>query len=365
MSIELRRVTADDWQLLRDVRLRALADAPEAFGSTLAQAESLTEGGWRQRADNGGLTLLALDDGHPVAMGGAFAPDDGPTVFVWGMWTDPVARGHGVGGQLLDALVAWCRPSYDEVRLHVTEGNDGARRLYVSRGFEPTGTWEPLCEGSPLQIEELRLLLHQGPTQQPRIAIEAHDERWPAEFERIAAALAGALGEVALRIDHIGSTSVPGLAAKDVIDVQVTVADLADPRLEAGFRTLGATPTEHTRDHVPPGATDAPGEWSKRMFRAPSSWRRTHLHVREVGRGNQRYALLFRDYLRSSPSAATAYARVKTALAQLHPDDADAYYAVKDPVCDLVMEAAEQWAHAVGWSPDGGTTHASRGQVSC
>lgn len=162
MSVELRRVTTDDWELLRDVRLRALADAPDAFGSTLAQARAATDDEWRRRADNGGLTLLALADDAPVAMGGAFAPDDRPTVFVWGMWTDPAARGRGLGAQVLDALVAWCRPSYDEVRLHVTEGNAGARRLYTGRGFEPTGTWEPLREGSPLRIEELRLVVSHG-----------------------------------------------------------------------------------------------------------------------------------------------------------------------------------------------------------
>lgn len=157
---ELRAVTRDDWRLLRDVRLRALADAPDAFGSTLAQAEQLTDEVWRGRADNGGLTLVAVEDGVGLAMAGAFAPDDRPTVFVWGMWTDPVARGRGLGGRLLDALVAWCRTAaYDEVRLHVTEGNDAARRLYVGRGFEPTGTWEPLREGSSLRIEELALPL--------------------------------------------------------------------------------------------------------------------------------------------------------------------------------------------------------------
>lgn len=190
--------------------------------------------------------------------------------------------------------------------------------------------------------------------QRRRIVVQPYDDRWPAEFESIAAALSAALGEVASSIDHIGSTSVPGLAAKAVIDVQVSVTDLASPRLEAGFAALGATPTEHVRDHVPPGARTAQAEWTKRMFRAPPAWRPVHLHVREVGRANQRYALLFRDYLRSSRSAAAAYAQVKVALAQQHPDDADAYYAVKDPVCDLVVEAAEHWARTVGWSPGPG-----------
>jgi GrpB-like predicted nucleotidyltransferase (UPF0157 family) len=59
--------------------------------------------------------------------------------------------------------------------------------------------------------------------------------------------------------------------------------------------------------------------------------------------------LLFRDYLRFSPAAAAAYAQVKVALARLHPDDAKAYYDVKDPVCDLVMDAAERWAADTRW----------------
>lgn len=73
--------------------------------------------------------------------------------------------------------------------------------------------------------------------------------------------------------------------------------------------------------------------------------------MRAVGRSNQRYALLFRDYLRVSPVAAAAYGQVKRAMSRLHPDDVDAYYDVKDPVCDLVMVAAERWAADVSWRP--------------
>jgi GrpB-like predicted nucleotidyltransferase (UPF0157 family) len=184
-----------------------------------------------------------------------------------------------------------------------------------------------------------------------RIVIQPYSARWPAEFVQAQAALHGALGDLAQRIDHIGSTSVPGLAAKDVIDVQVSVSDLTAPALVRAFESLGATSTDITRDHVPPGDQRDPSAWEKRYFRAPSSWRPTHLHVRETGRANTRYALLFRDYLRHSPAAVAAYASVKVALAELHPDDVDAYYAVKDPVCDLVMDAAEQWASITAWSP--------------
>lgn len=185
----------------------------------------------------------------------------------------------------------------------------------------------------------------------PRIVVGPYDPAWPDEFEAARSRLADALGGAAVRIDHIGSTAVPGLVAKDVVDVQVTVDRLDDPRLVPAFERLGATPTDITADHVPPGDDPDPASWEKRYFRPPASWRPTHLHVRAAGRANQRYALLFRDYLRASAAAAAAYGQVKVALARLHPDDAEAYYDVKDPVCDLVMDAAERWAARARWSP--------------
>jgi GrpB-like predicted nucleotidyltransferase (UPF0157 family) len=195
---------------------------------------------------------------------------------------------------------------------------------------------------------DVRLLAVTAPR---RIVIQPYSVEWPDEFARAEAILHEALGDVAERIDHIGSTSVPGLAAKDVIDVQISVSDLADPRLNPAFERLGATATDITSDHVPPGDQRNPSAWEKRSFRPPPSWRPTHVHVRETGRANTRYALLFRDYLRHSSAAAAAYAQIKVTLSQLHPRDVDAYYAVKDPVCDLIMDAAEQWANAGRWSP--------------
>jgi GNAT superfamily N-acetyltransferase len=165
MPVELLPVKASDWHVLREVRLKALADSPDAFGTTVDQALALSDAEWRERAGGEGLTLVALLDGVGVGMGGAVAPPGRPSVFIWGMWVDASARGLGVGSQLLDKLVAWCRGSdqpnhsYPEVRLHVTEGNTGARRLYVRHGFRPTGAWESLREGSPLRIEELVLTL--------------------------------------------------------------------------------------------------------------------------------------------------------------------------------------------------------------
>jgi ribosomal protein S18 acetylase RimI-like enzyme len=156
MNVEVRRVGPEDWTLFRDVRLRALADTPDAFRTTLAEAEAHLETLWRQRAGGPHPTLVVLEDGRGVAMGGAFAPPDSPVAFVWGMWTAPEARGRGYAAQLLTDLVARCRDRDLDVRLHVTEGNEAARRLYVAHGFRPTGVWEPLRDGSPLRIEELQ-----------------------------------------------------------------------------------------------------------------------------------------------------------------------------------------------------------------
>ena len=102
-------------------------------------------------------------------------------------------------------------------------------------------------------------------------------------------------------------------------------------------------------DHVPPGGDADPTQWQKWVFQ-PRGGRRINLHVRIEGRANQRYALLFRDYLRANPLVARAYEQVKAGIIKYHPEeDMDAYYDIKDPVCDIIMGGAEVWAEASAW----------------
>jgi GrpB-like predicted nucleotidyltransferase (UPF0157 family) len=185
-----------------------------------------------------------------------------------------------------------------------------------------------------------------------QIVITPYQDRWPREFHEAGTALRAVLGDLALRIDHIGSTSVPSLAAKDYIDVQVTVADLvkADTVAEA-LGAAGYRISVHTEDHRPPGDTHPAEHWRKRLCREPEGVRRTHIHIRAAGHANQRYALLFRDFLRVSPLAAGGYERAKLALSRLHPNDIEAYLDVKDPICDVIIAGAEVWAAATGWTP--------------
>ncbi|MCV2352014.1 GrpB family protein [Paucibacter sp. Y2R2-4] len=181
------------------------------------------------------------------------------------------------------------------------------------------------------------------------MAIVEYQTSWCAEFEGIAARLREALGSQALRIDHIGSTAVPGLAAKDIIDVQVTVDPLND---EISRQFLAAGFTVHTeitrRDHLPPGFEARDQDWTKFFFMQRSGERRCNIHVRQLGKPNQRYALLVRDFLRADERVAAAYCELKKRLA-LALADADAYPDVKDPVADIIYLAAERWAQASDW----------------
>lgn len=182
------------------------------------------------------------------------------------------------------------------------------------------------------------------------ISIVEYCDNWPDEFRKIASRLRGALGDIAIRIDHIGSTAVPGLAAKDVIDVQITVAALNDS-VAYLLNHAGYTRAETiVCDHVPPGDNHTRDHWTKWFFRAPLGQRPTNTHVRVAGRRNQRYSLLFRDYLRTHPDTATAYSRLKRCLAE-HLPTSDLYADVKDPAVDLIALAAEEWAVATNWEP--------------
>lgn len=183
------------------------------------------------------------------------------------------------------------------------------------------------------------------------VIITPYQEVWTAEFAHFEAKLQKALGNIAVRIDHIGSTSIPGLSAKDIIDIQVTVVSLDSPKLqtkliEQGFRTW--KPGFLYDEFVGIDDPQSP-ELRKLLFVEPEGERRANIHIRERGRLNQRFALLFRDYLRASPVVTKAYETIKFRLAEIFPESIDGYLYIKDPVMDMLFEAANQWAEATDW----------------
>jgi GrpB-like predicted nucleotidyltransferase (UPF0157 family) len=184
-----------------------------------------------------------------------------------------------------------------------------------------------------------------------RIVITEPDAGWAAQFDKVSVTIQKILGGAALRVDHIGSTSVPGLAAKDILDIQATFA--AESELDDAVELLVAARWEARqprRDHPVPGLATDDANWVKRLVVEPMYQRRVNLHLRVAGRANQRYALLFRDYLRAHPDTAAAYGEFKRRAAVLPFGSSGEYADLKDPVCDLIYLPAEHWAKRTGWS---------------
>lgn len=181
----------------------------------------------------------------------------------------------------------------------------------------------------------------------------AYDPTWPAQAERILARLRLVAGERALRVDHVGSTSIPGMAAKNVIDVQLTVAGmvdadaLAEPLARAGFPAL----PDFTREQPHPPDLD-PEHWRKRMAASADPARWANIHLRVTGSPGWRIALLFPDWLRAQPEWAADYLRMKEAIAaEYAARDIPAYGDAKAPWFDRVFPEMERWARRTGWQP--------------
>ena len=155
--IHIRRATPADWQVLRDVRLRALADSPSAFGSTLAREQAFGEADWRRRLESG-YCFLAWADDRPVGCVAGIADEDPPGEHqLVAMWVEPDHRGTSAATELVEAVCGQARADGAvAVRLSVADGNDRARRFYERLGFVPTGERSPLPSNPETGREQLR-----------------------------------------------------------------------------------------------------------------------------------------------------------------------------------------------------------------
>ncbi|ONI70962.1 dephospho-CoA kinase [Actinosynnema sp. ALI-1.44] len=172
-----------------------------------------------------------------------------------------------------------------------------------------------------------------------------YNPEWPSQAARLAARIQWVTG--GLRVDHIGSTSVPGLPAKDIIDLQVTVSSLeqadgfAEPLTEAGFPVR------------PENTGDRGEEETKRYHNSADPGRLANIHLRVEGSADWRDALLFRDWLRSSAEEQADYLTLKQGIAKRFAsvDDLTEVATAKDAWFDLALPRARSWAEATGWQP--------------
>jgi len=185
---------------------------------------------------------------------------------------------------------------------------------------------------------------------QPRLVDP--DPTWPQQARRVCDRVALAAGEHGQRVDHVGSTAVPGLPAKDVLDLQLTVPSLAAADAAADALAGAGFPRREDIDidTVHPAAPD-PQQWRKRFHQSADPGRLVNLHVRVAGTAGWRYALLFRDWLLADAQVRAEYLAIKRQAAAAHPDDRYNYADAKEPWFAAALPRAEEWAARTGWTP--------------
>lgn len=159
--MRIRPTTREEWERVRDLRLRSLSDAPDAFGSTLERERGLGESGWIdwiegwEGATNAMFVAERGEDWIGMAVGSRTGEEaDG---HLYGMWVDPSWRKQGIGARLVEAVIGWARSwGASTLILGVTEFNDGAAGFYERLGFVDTGERYALREQSPLVCRVLR-----------------------------------------------------------------------------------------------------------------------------------------------------------------------------------------------------------------
>ena len=161
------------------------------------------------------------------------------------------------------------------------------------------------------------------------VVVLPYDEKWPADFRIIRAELIPALGPLAIAIEHVGSTSVPGLAAKPIIDLDVVIRD--DTILEEVASALAKIGYRHEGDL---------GIAGREAFRyeGKDHLRKHHLYVCPQDSPELKRHVAFRDYLRSHPAAVREYSRIKEEAAALFPFDIDRYMEYKAPFIGKIYQ---------------------------
>ena len=241
------------------------------------------------------------------------------------------------------------------------------RRAVADVWLDNTGSADELVEQARAlwqqRIQPFALNLEAGEPARSHPVLVTYDRSWPEQARRIVARLKTACGHHAVRIDHIGSTAVEGLDAKDVIDIQVTVASInAADELAAGLTNAGYVRRPITADVSKPDARSTVAEfdhvddealWHKRIHASADPGRPTLVHLRVDGWPNQQFALLFADWLAANPDARDHYLAVKREAERAAAPDGgiEAYVAAKEPWFSDAYRQAWAWADASGWRP--------------
>jgi len=255
----------------------------------------------------------------------------------------------------------------DDARARIAaQATDEQRRAVADIWLDNSGSQEDLVlRARDVWHNRILPFAHNLAERQPARAearLAPADPTWPDQARRIVNRLNTACGHRALRVDHIGSTAVAELDAKNVIDIQITVQsldvadELAEPLLSAGYPRLehitqDAAKTD-ARSTVPGfDHSDDPALWHKRIHASADPGRPPNVHIRVAGWPNQQFALLFVDWLKANPVVREDYLKVKRAADATGDGNIVRYVSAKEPWFLDAYRRAWEWADATGWKP--------------
>ncbi|WP_184729237.1 dephospho-CoA kinase [Saccharopolyspora phatthalungensis] len=335
-----------------DGALNRPALAAKVFGDSEARADlnAITHPKIREltaeRMARAPVDAIVVHD-VPLLVEVGYAPNYHLVVIVDAPEPDRVRRLIDRGLAEADARARIAAQATDEQRREVADvwlDNSGSVDDLVARV-------DALWPDRLVPFEENVRLRHHPPRRAPKLVDP--DPEWPRQARRLIARIERAAGDKALRVDHIGSTAVPGLPAKDIIDLQLTVRSLADadalaePLGDAGFPVWPDIHNDTQHAFAPD-----PAVWEKRLHVSADPGRYANLHIRVDGSPGQRVALLFPAWLRADDAAREEYLAIKRKLAAEHAADPDhsAYADAKEPWFAEALPRAWRWADQTDWS---------------
>jgi dephospho-CoA kinase len=375
---ELGAVVIDADQVARDVVAPgqpALAAIREAFGEQVIRADG--------SLDRAGLAAIVFPSPDQLAVleaitGPAIAERvarlradvsrddvsvfDMPLLVEHGLWVhEHLNVVVGVDAETrIRRLVDQRGLGEQDVRARIaTQASDADRRAVADVWVDNNGTPQELAAQVDLLWHERIVPFNENVlggirSLRPEIAAVVEPRAdWTARGRRLVAKLEAALDGITgvTEVEHIGSTAVPDLVAKDVIDLQVGVSSLTvadSDAFRASMRAAGfAESPGNTQDAPHPAGSD-PEAWAKRFYGSCDPANVAHVHVRSAESPGWEFALLFRDWLRAAPGERAAYAAEKRRLLDLDPRTI-AYVEAKEPWFAAAYDRAQAWARESGW----------------
>lgn len=232
------------------------------------------------------------------------------------------------------------------------QATEQQRRDVADAWLDNSGTPDDLARLSAELWDERLLPFNRNVTERRVVRgparIDPADPTWATAGRKIVNRLWAIVGGKAVAIDHVGSTAVPGLAAKPTIDVQLTVSDLgvadeiADALADGGFPRLDDVTTDRPKPDPETGAVD-PLLWAKRFHGSADPGRPVNVHVRAAGAPGQQFALDFRDWLIDDPLARAEYAEVKSQAMAAANGDVERYAELKETWFDDAYRRVSAW----------------------